>query len=348
MAITLSHTARRRVTALLWLSGLALAIALTLGSPARQIRALAWAEPVIVTVPEDGTLLELAVSLHQPVSEGDSVARLNPDQLIARGAVLEAELESLHSKESSAEQGRSRRFALDRETAGLEVAKLKAAVEEGQAQVKALRERLAIDERLAAEGVAPNERAGDVRRELSVVETRVAADRERLRLAQRSVAQSGIRAEAADGPNRWQIVMAQRRLAEIEGRLERLVLRSTTAGQVTEVFRAAGEWLEAGDPVLRISPMAASEVRAWLDSGLASDLSIGAPVDLMSETGERLPGIVKSVGVERQEIPKVLWARADAPEWGYLARIDLDDGTLAPGAAVRVGLRTADRLASLN
>ena len=347
MDLTMSLAVRRRLTALVWLSGLVLATVVIAHRPAGQIRALAWGEPLVLAVPEDGRLLELDVTLHESVAAGDVVARLDPGQLMARSAVLKAELESLQQKESSAEQGRSRRFERDRESAALELAKLTATVEEGQARSRALRERLAIDEKLVEEGVAPSERAGDVRRELEVVETRLSADRERLRLARRTADRSGIRADTAEGPNQWQIVIARRRLAELDSRLEQLELRSSTSGQITQVYSAAGEWLKAGEPVLRISPMAANEVHAWLDSHAAPGVRAGMTAEIRRATGERMTGAVTSVGVERQRLPEELWLRTDSPEWGYLARIELADGSLAPGEPVQVGLRGRGLLASL-
>ena len=292
---------------LAWLSGLTVAMVMIAQRPARQIRALAWAEPIIVVAPDDGTLLELGVTLHQSVTAGDVVGRLDPDPLTARGHVLEAELKSLQQQESSSEQGRERRFERDRESAALELAKLTATVEEAQARVAALGEKLAIAERLVAEGVAPIERAGDVRRELGVVEARLSADRERLRLARQGAARTGVRAEAAAGLNPWQIATARRRLAELEARRQRLVLRSSTSGQISQVFSAAGEWLKAGEPVLRISPVLANQVHAWLDSHAVPDVRSGMSAEVRRASGELLTGTVSSVGVERLPLPKELW-----------------------------------------
>lgn len=40
-------------------------------------------------------------------------------------------------------------------------------------------------------------------------------------------------------------------------------------------------------------------------------------------------------------MPQSLWARSDIPEWGYLLRIAVVDGALAPGEPVQVGLLAA-------
>lgn len=339
MALNVSLAVRRRLTTLVWLVGLALAVAAIARRPVDQIPALAWAEPRVVTASEDGQLLELSVALHQSVAVGDALAQLDPGPLNARGAVLEAELESLHQKESSAVQGRSRRFELDRESAASELAKLAAAVDEGVARAQALRERLVVDQKLVAEGVAPSERAEDVRRDLAVVEARLSADRDRYRLARLSADRSGVRAKTVEGPNQWSTVMARRRLAELESRLERLVLRSVSAGQVTEIYSAPGGWLKEGSPVMRISPMEAREVRAWLGSSSVPSAAVGTAAEIRRASGERMPGVVTSVGVERLQLPQELWQRGNIPEWGYLARIELTQGALAPGEPVQVGLR---------
>lgn len=341
MAFNVSLATRRRLTTLVWLAGLAIAVIALARQPTDQIPALAWADPVVVSAPEDGRLLELTVALHQSVAAGDTLARLDPGPLNARGAVLDAELESLHQQESSTQQGRSRRFELDREAAGLELAKLAAAVDEGVARAQALRERLAVDQKLVAEGVAPSERAADVRRDLAVVEARLAADRDRYRLGRLSADRSGVRAQTAEGPNQWPIVMARRRLAELDSRLERLVLRSVSPGQVTQIYSSTGGWLREGSPVLRISPKVAHEVRAWLGSRGVPSVAVGTEAEIRRATGERLVGVVTSVGVERLQLPEELWQRAGAPEWGYLARIELTEGSLAPGEMVQVGLRAS-------
>jgi HlyD family secretion protein len=318
-----------------------LATTLIARRPSSQIRGLAWAEPVVLAAPSDGTLAEVEVTLHQSVAVGELIGFFDPEALTARRRVLLAEIEALTQAQITDRQGRTRLFERDREQAGLELGELTARAREGQARIDALYERLAIDARLFAEGVAPQERVLAVRREIKVVETRLAADRERLHLARLSANRASSRAATAPGPNEWQIEAARRELDQIEKRIQRLALRSTISGQVTEIYRRPGEWLQAGERVLRISPAAATEVHAWLDSRAAPRLRSGVAAQIRNGSGQRLSGSVKSVGAERLQMPRSLWARSDTPEWGYLMRIEVADGTLAPGEPVQVGLRPA-------
>lgn len=337
---------RRWITGVVWLIGLAIAVTAIARRPASQIRAVAWAPTVTLAAPDDGTLIELAVSLHQTVVSGERIARFDATKLTARRQVLAAELEAMSQKEDSAQKGRSRVFERDREAASLELAKLEANIEEDLARDRTLRQKLEVDQKLAAQGLLPIEKANDIRRQLEVVEARLTSHRDRLSLAQQRASQTRIRAETASDSSRWQTLAASRRLGELEERLQRLNLHSTAAGQVTEIYRAAGEWLPSGEPVLRISPTSATEVHAWLDSPSMPQLQPGTPAVVTRSNGERLEGSVASVGVERLQLPEILWLRADYPEWGYQIRVIIG-GALAPGETVQVSLKTESGLSNI-
>lgn len=238
----------------------------------------------MLTAPEDGALIELEVALHDRVSKGDIVARMDPGPLMARSQVLAAELEALSRSEVSTQQGRTRLFERDHESARFEVAELAGRIEESRARAAALREKLAIDEQLAAEGVIAIERASNVRREIGIVEARLAADQARLSLARRQMVDAGVRAETVLGPNQWQVTVARRRLAELEEMIDRLALRSSTSGQITQVFRSVGEWLKAGEPVMRVSSLAAREAHAWLGGSATPLARIGQPAEIRRQT----------------------------------------------------------------
>ena len=339
MRIMTSSSARRRLTVAVWILGTLLATTLIARRPTTQIRGLAWAEPIVLTAPSDGTLIELAITLHETVSTGDLIARFDPERLTARHRVLLAEIEALTRAQATDRQTRARVFERDREEAGLELGALVSKVEEGEAHLETLREELAIEERLTAEGLVPREQALAVQREIKVVGTRLIADRDRLELARRSAKRASSRAASAPGQNQWKIETVRRELDEIEQRIDQLTLRSSIDGQIMEVYRRPGEWLRAGEPMLRISPMTSSEVYAWLDSQAAPRLSSGSPAEIRAGSGRRLLGTVTSVGAERLQMPRSLWARSDSPEWAYLMRIQLADGVLSPAEPVRVGLR---------
>lgn len=339
MKFSSSQSLRRKVTIAVWILGLLLATALIARRPTSQIRGLAWAEPVTLSAPANAALMEFEVGLHESVGAGDLIARFDPAVLTARHSVILAEVEALTQTHLDDRQGRARVFERDSEEARLELEELRAKVIEGEARVDALNEEMAIEDRLADQGITATERAQAVQREINVVQARLDADRQRLTLAQRSADQATNRAAAAPGDNQWQIEAARRELGELEKRIARLSLRSSISGQLTEVYSRPGEFLKAGERVARITPIVANEVHAWMDLSAAPRVGAGVPAEIRRSSGERLNGIVKTVGAERRELPRSLWVRSNAPEWGYLLRIEIADGSLAPGEPVQIGLR---------
>lgn len=340
MSALTSSTVKRRITVAVWILGTLLATVLISRRPSTQIRGLAWAEPVVLAAPADGTLADFELTLHEMVAPGDLIARFDPEALAARHHVLLAELQALTEAERIDRESRTRVFERDREAARLEFGALTSSVLEGQARIEALHGELAVAERLLSEGLVPREQALAVRREINVIDTRLAADRERLELARRSAQRASSRAATAPGTNRWQIEAARRELDELEEHIQQLSLRSSISGQIMEIYRRPGEYLRAGEPVLRISPVGATEVHAWLDVRPPPDLGRKLSAEVRTGGGEKFFAKIRSVGAERLQMPASLWARADIPEWGYLIRVDAADGQFSPGEPVRVGLRS--------
>ena len=333
-----SARARHRVTVVVWLLGMMAAATLIARRPAAQIRGLAFSEPIVLAAPADGVLPSDFVELHEVVEEARVIVSFDASLLEARRDVLLAEIEAAARDQSANASGRARVFARDREEASLELGQLRSRVLEGQARVDALQEELEVEERLFEQGVAPREKVQEVRREIQVVETRLRADRERLGTAQRSSQQATSREAVAVGGNEWEVETLRRELAELDEEIAQLVVTSPITGQVTEVHSRRGEWVAEGERLVRISPMQASEVHAWVESRSVAWLEVGAGARVRGASGVESVGRVVSVGVERLRLPRSLWARTDAPEWGYLVRVALDGEGLAPGEPVQVAL----------
>ena len=329
---------RKTVTVILWLAGLSLAVVVLARRPVGDAQGIAWAESSVVSSSDDGVLLEVQVGLHDGVESNRLLARLDPTRLLLRTEVLKAELRALSAEESAEAMGRSRRFQGDREDARVEQARLRASVAEEEARLAARETELARQERLAARGLSAPARAEDLRKEVAVIRTRLEAERERLDLAAQTLGAASSRAATATGPNRWLITAAEGRLDEVGHRLERLNLRSPISGQVTQVLASPGEWVEAGQPILRISPVTAGEVHVWTDLRTSHKAEVGRRATVRRASGSRLDGTVVSVAAESLVRPPALWYRSDIQEWGYLVRVAVEGEALAPGETVRVSL----------
>lgn len=337
--MTLDLNQRRRLSVVLWLAGLTFVLVwVHQRTGSGHGRAVAFAPPVQVASTEGGRLLSLDVELHQAVQNGEVVARLDSAPLVEAQKVLAAELLSFQEAELAEAKGSARLFARDEEAAGLEVARLTTAVMEGQAQDEGLRERLVVDERLAAVGLLPEQSAADTRRELAVVTARLEADREALELALRAAGGAGARRAGEPIENRWQVVAAQRRVDEVAAQVERTVVRSEIAGQISWIHSREGEVVLPGQPILEVTRTSTREVHAYLDATGDEDLRVGAPARVRRLSGEVLAGQVASVGGDRRQLPEQLWHIPAAPEWGYLVRILVSDGELSPGEPLEVRL----------
>lgn len=347
----LSLRFRKIATVVVWIAGLTLAVTLLLGQRGADAQGIAWGTPVLLSAPEDGALLDLVSDLHDVVQQGQLIARLDPAPLVARREILAAELRALGVEESSEARGRERRFESDREEARRDQARLQASVAEEEVRLAAIEAELAREKRLASSGVRGSAVAEDLERQVGVIRTRLEAERERLLEAEQTARDARARAVTASGPNHWQVVAAERRLDEINQRLARLDLRSPIHGQVTQLDSAPGEWLEAGQPILRVSPTSTTEVHVWTRVQIAQKVQVGDPATVRRATGERVTATVLSVGVERLPLPQELWYRSDIREWGYLVRVELaevgesEDPAaeqwvgLSPGEPVKVKLR---------
>ncbi len=330
---------KKLATVGLWLGGVAFAVFLLLGRPAGDAQGIAWATPVVVSTPEDGMLLTFSIGLHDQVTAEQVIAQLDPAELLLRRDILQAELEALGTNESTEALVRLRRYEGDREEARLEQARLRASVAEAEAQLVAGQTELARVEVLAERGLTAPARAEDLRKEVEVIQARLQAERQRLRLASDVVDTATSRAAVPDGPNEWLIVAAERRLEEIARRLGQLDLVSPREGQVTQIMSAPGEWVESGQPIARISPLTTREVHVWTDLRTAQTSDPGSAAVVRRSSGERLAGTVVSIAAESLPLPEELWYRSDIREWGYLVRIELEAAELSPGERVRVSLR---------
>lgn len=122
---------------------------------------------------------------------------------------------------------------------------------------------------------------------------------------------------------------AQAALAQIQLQLDRAHLRSPIAGLVVERFAEPGEWLGAGQTLLRLVDTNALEVRARAPLEWAAGLAPGSVVQLRGQRGDRPVGISALVPVG-DEVSRQLELR-----------VSLEGEGLAVGSAVQLGVPTA-------
>jgi multidrug resistance efflux pump len=330
-------TTRRRMGVLVWVLGAVLAIVWAGGrTQIREGRGVGYAAHVEISASEAGRLTELRVELHQQVLSSDVIARLDPTPLQFQREVLAAELLAIEDEESSRVAGEARRFAQGLEDIALDRARLRVGLEEDRVRLIGVAQLLETERGLLSTGASSQLKVDDLDREASALTARIGAQSNALSVAEAALSAARGRALSAPTTNDWTLVAATRRLEALDGELARLELTAGIDGQVTWIYKQAGEVVAAGDPVVRVSRIDTSEVLAWISAGTITGLNPGTDATVIRASGELLHGSVLSVGASPIELPAVLWKNPAAKEWGVPVRIQLAEGRVAPDEPVQV------------
>ncbi|MEQ1567301.1 MAG: HlyD family efflux transporter periplasmic adaptor subunit, partial [Myxococcota bacterium] len=230
-----------------------------------------------------------------------------------------------------------RRFAEGADATAIDRARIGASLSEDRAELDGLNERLRVEESLLASGASSAQAVDEWRRQIRVVEARLAANRSALALASTAASGARERQQAVPVANEWAVVAATRELEVIEGRIARHDLPAGVAGEVSWVYRSVGEVVPAGEPVLQVRPVATREVVAFVAPSDAVDLVPGEAATVRRASGQVVRGALKSVGAGPQPLPEALWALPSWPQYGVPVRVELE-GDIGPDEVVTVRL----------
>lgn len=329
---------RRALGAGVWAVGFGVALIWgTLDGGGAEGVGYGFAPPVEVSALETGRVLELPVGMHDYVKAGDVVVRLDPQPLVEEREVVAAQLLAVQQDQVTVTASEARRFAEGVDGVLLERARLRSVLIEDEALLRTLRERLSLEQDLAGTGASSVQAVEEWRRQASVVEARLAANRSALAVFDRSAEQALARNEAVPTANQWQVVAATRALELVEGRISRMELTAGIDGQVTWIYRSPGEVVPAGMPVLQVRRTATQEVVGFLSPGQVAGLTAGDPAVVRRSSGDLLRGTLVSVGSGPQPLPPALWRNPQFPETGVPVRVRVE-GEVAPDEPVTVRL----------
>ena len=313
---------RRAIGGGVW--GVGLVVALVWGSlsgAAVEGRGYGFAPPVNVASLEAGRVAALAVELHDRVAAEDVVVRMDTTPLEAERDWASAEL--LAARHRAAAD--ARRLAEGVEDVVVDQARISTRLQEDRALLATLQERLSVELDLARAGASSDQAVAEWRRKIRVVEARVRARSQALAAvadAAATVQERGEDAPSADEEH-WEVAAAARRLALLEGRIERMGLRAGIDGQISWIYHAEGEVVAAGEPILQVRSVGTRDVVAFVAVAEASGLAQGDEATVRRATGEVLEGRLISVGHGPHLLPKSLWHNPTYPEYAVPVRIEL-------------------------
>jgi multidrug resistance efflux pump len=294
-----------------------------------------FAPPVTVAPLETGRVLELSVHLHDSVRPDQVVVKMDATPIEEERQVALAELLAVQEEAANLAMNDARRFAEGLETVAVSRAKLAAGLQEDLALGETIRERLSIEEDLAATGASSTQAVAEWQRQLRVVEARISATRTALAVATSAATNAQGRNQELVEPGKWSAVVMTRQVELLEGRIARADLRAGIEGQVTWIYRSAGDVVPAGEPLLQIRRTGTTEVVAFLPPSAVSGLTAGEAAAVKRASGQVVTGHLRSVGAGPQPLPAHLWKLPAWPEYGVPIVVDLDS-EIAPDELVSV------------
>ncbi len=302
-------------------------------------RGYGFAPAVEVAALETARVGALAVELHELVDADDIVVRMDTRPLEDERDWASAQLLAVQQGSASDARNESRRFAEGVEGVLVDRARLSTQLQEDRAQLATLEERLSVELDLAASGASSEQAVEEWRRKIRVVQARVRAGSQAMAVVSDAAQAAKERGEtvpaAEDEP--WEVVAASRELDMINGRIDRLSLRAGVQGQVTWIYRAEGEVVVAGEPVLQVRRTGTRDVVAFVAPAEASGLEQGDAATVRRSTGQVLRGRLVSVGSGPNLMPEALWHNPTFPEYAVPVRIELDH-EIGPDEPVTVRL----------
>ncbi len=308
-------------------------------------------EPVLASVssPQAGTLVQLNLGLFQEVKAGDIVAHVittDPRILAASLAVIQAETELIR-KDLSPVMGQQRyavsfdRLELDwlRERVDLATSKVKFQ----QAETEFRRAGELFKEQIASASeyemaknlrdsleVEVNERSklvGDLETKLADLRgdptNKAARDPE-------SIVGGGMKAA---------INLQSEKLRLTEAQMSPVLLRAPISGQVTTIFKRAGEAIVPGEPILAVNATQSDKIVGYMVQPLSMQPIKGMQVRVRTRRPSRQEGIgqILAVGAAMQPIPTNLLRPGVNFETGLPITVSLPENLQAtPGEAVEL------------
>ena len=327
---------RRLIGAGTWGAGLVVATVWGLldGSGSEGV-GYGFAPAVNVSSLETAKILELPVQLHDLVTAGQVVVRMDPAPVVDEREVAAANLLAVQEEQVAMAASEARRFAGDVEGTLIDRAKIAADLQEDMAYLETVRERLTLEEDLAATGASSAQAVEEWKREMRVIEARISANRNAMAVANQAASSAKERVGLAPVANQWTVVAATRELEWIEGRISRMDLAAGIDGQVSWIYRTPGEVVPAGEPILQVRRTATREVVAFVAPSEAVGLEAGGSATVRRSTGEVVRGKLVSVGSGPQPLPMQLWKMPNWPEYGIPVRVELES-EIAPDESVTV------------
>lgn len=280
-----------------------------------SLQGYAEGEYVRVATPFAGSLIQLAAQRGAQVKAGDALYKLEQENEKAARLEAEQRLKSAEARLANLQKGRRPD----------EVAAVEAQLDQAQAAVKLSQSQLKRDEKLVADGFISRERLD---------QTRTARDRDQARVnelaAQLRVARLGARSDEIRAAEA-EVEAARAAVAQSQWRLDQKSIKAPVSGLVQDTYYVAGEWINAGGPVVSILPPENIKVRFFVPEPLLSKLRLGQGVTVDCDGCAALKASISYIAPQAEYTPPVIYSKDNRSKLVFLI-----EARLAPADAVKL------------
>lgn len=291
------------------------------------LQGYAEGEYVRVAAPFAGSLTRLAVQRGAQVKAGAALYTLEQENEQAARQEAEERLKSAEARLANLRKGKRPD----------EVAAVAAQLAQAQAALKLSQAQLKRDEELVAKGFVSRERLDQSRANRDRDQARVNELAAQLRIARLGARSDEIRAAEAD------VEAGRAAVAQAQWRLDQKSIKAPVTGLVQDTYYVAGEWVNAGNPVVSILPPENIKVRFFVPEPLLGKLRMGQSVHVSCDgCGAALPASVSYIAPQAEYTPPVIYSEESRAKLVFLieARLAAADAVkLHPGQPVDVRLQ---------
>lgn len=133
-------------------------------------------------------------------------------------------------------------------------------------------------------------------------------------------------------------VSSDARVAQIDERIARSVVRNPTGGTVLTVYARAGEVVQPGQPLYRIARLDTLDLRAYVTGDQLARVRLGMPAEVRVEGGDgellTLPGTVSWISAEAEFTPTPIQTRDERADLVYAVRLRVPN----TGGRLKIGM----------
>ncbi|KPM47788.1 HlyD family secretion protein [Jiulongibacter sediminis] len=286
------------------------------------------AKEIIVSAETSGQILQLNLEEGTQLTAGQSVGLIDCENLNLQKSQLEASLEALGAKRTSA---------------GPQVEVLKAQLASQEKALSAQEEQLQVLEReqnrvqnLAKSDAVPTKQLDDINGQVAVLTKQIAAAESQLAITRQQMKAQQDQITIANRAVMSESKPMQERIAQVENMMDKCAIENPVNGTVLVKYAEENEVAAPGKALYKLADLSELKLRAYITNDQLATLKLGQAVTVMVDNGEEgykeLPGTVEWISDKAEFTPKTIQTKDERSNLVYAIKVAVkNDGYLKLG-----------------